>query len=65
MVKTLEFLQAVRAEVGRIVWPTRRETLVTTSLVIAMVAFASLFLLAVDFVLGELVHFVLHLGSHG
>ena len=41
----LEFLQQVRAEASKVVWPARRETLVTTMMVMAMAVFASLFFL--------------------
>jgi preprotein translocase subunit SecE len=42
------FVQAARAELRKVVWPTRQETIRTTMLVIAMVAVAGLFLWAVD-----------------
>ena len=51
MVNPLEFLQDVRAEAGKVTWPTRRETLITAALVILMVLLASLFFLVVDWVL--------------
>jgi len=51
MTNPLEFLQEVRAEAGKVTWPTRRETLITTALVILMVLLASLFFLLVDWVL--------------
>ncbi len=31
-----EFLQQVRAEAAKVVWPTRRETVVTTVMVVIM-----------------------------
>jgi len=43
MTNPLEFLQEVRAEGAKVTWPTRRETLVTTGLVIFMVLLASFF----------------------
>jgi len=48
MVNPIEFLAQVRAEGARVTWPSRRETLITTGLVLLMVVFASLFFLAVD-----------------
>lgn len=48
MVNPFQFLQEVRSEASKIVWPTRRETLVTTGLVILMVLLASLFFVVVD-----------------
>ena len=46
-----EFLQQVREEANKITWPSRRETLITTAMVIIMVALASGFFLVVDAVL--------------
>ena len=46
-----EFLQQVREEANKITWPSRRETLITTAMVLIMVALASVFFLVVDAVL--------------
>ena len=43
-----EFLQQVREEANKITWPSRRETLITTAMVIIMVALACGFFLVVD-----------------
>lgn len=43
MADPLQFIQEVRQEAGKVTWPTRRETLITTGLVITMVILASLF----------------------
>jgi preprotein translocase subunit SecE len=56
------FLQEVRTEAGKVTWPTRRETLITTILVIVMVIFASFFFVAVDQTLRLAVRFILSLG---
>jgi len=48
----LIFLQQVRAEVEKVVWPSRKETMITTGMVLIMVFLAALFFLAVDQVLG-------------
>lgn len=42
------FAQASRAELRKIVWPTREETVRTTLIVIAMVVVAGLFLWGID-----------------
>ena len=65
MVNAFEFIQQVRAEASRVVWPTRRETLITTALVLLLVIFASVFLLVVDEALRLLVGLVLGFGRHG
>lgn len=62
MANPFQFIQEVRTEAGKVTWPTRRETLITTGLVILMVLFASLFFVAVDQGLRLLVTFVLSIG---
>jgi preprotein translocase subunit SecE len=44
----LQFLQQVRAEVAKVVWPTRREVLLTTIMVVIMAALTSVFFALVD-----------------
>ncbi len=51
MVNPFQFLQEVRAEAAKVTWPSRRETMITTGLVILMVLFASLFFVIVDYAL--------------
>ena len=50
MAKTnpLQFIQQVRAEVSKVVWPTRREVLLTTVMVFAMATLAAVFFFIVD-----------------
>ncbi len=64
MAKTgpLEFLQQVRAEGTKVTWPTRRETLVTTVMVVAMAVFASIFFLLSDQIISRVIGFILGLG---
>ena len=54
-----EFLQQVRTEVSKVTWPTRRETVITTIMVVIMSILAALFFLGVDWVLGTIVRFIL------
>lgn len=56
-----EFLQQVRTEVSKVTWPTRRETVVTTFMVLLMSVVAALFFLGVDWVLGMVVQLILGL----
>ena len=44
----LQFIQQVRAEVSKIVWPTRREVLMTTVMVFIMAALTAVFFALVD-----------------
>ena len=60
-----EFLQQVRSEGSKVVWPTRRETLITTGMVMLMVVFASVFFLVVDEVLRVVVSLALGIGRGG
>lgn len=57
-----KFLQEVRAETAKVVWPSRKETTVTSVMVLIMVVIATLFFLVVDQVLGFGVGLLLSLG---
>ena len=46
--KPLRFLQEVRREGGKVTWPTSRETLTGSIMVVIMVAIASVFFLIID-----------------
>jgi preprotein translocase subunit SecE len=65
MTNPFEFIQQVRAEAAKVIWPTRRETLVTTGLVLMLVVFTSVFFLVVDEVLRTIVSLVLGFGRTG
>jgi preprotein translocase subunit SecE len=55
MAKTnpFQFLQQVRTETAKVTWPTRRETLITTTMVFIMAVVAAIFFLVVD----QILHF--------
>lgn len=63
MANPFQFLQDVRSEAAKVVWPTRRETLVTSGLVVLMVLLASLFFVVVDQGLRLAVGFLLKIGQ--
>jgi len=65
MINPFQFIQEVRSEAGKITWPTRRETLITSGLVILMVVFASLFFVIVDWTLRFGVKLLLRAGQLG
>ena len=48
MVNPFQFMQQVRSEVSKVVWPTRRETALTTGMVFVMVTIVALFFFLVD-----------------
>jgi preprotein translocase subunit SecE len=54
-----KFLQEVRSETSKVVWPTRRETMITTIMVFVLVAIASIFFFVTDQVIRMLITFVL------
>jgi preprotein translocase subunit SecE len=41
-------MQQVRSEVSKVTWPSRKETIVTTLMVLVMVVVASVFFLVAD-----------------
>jgi preprotein translocase subunit SecE len=65
MANPFEFLQQVRVEASKVVWPTRRETMITTGLVLLLVVFAGLFFTIVDEVLRVVVGFAIGVGRGG
>jgi preprotein translocase subunit SecE len=56
------FLQQVRTEVSKVTWPTRKETMITTIMVIAMSVAAAVFFMGVDWVFSVLIKLVLGMG---
>ena len=58
------FLQQVRSETAKITWPSRRETMISTVMVLIMVVFAALFFFAADQLIGfAILSYVLHVGN--
>jgi preprotein translocase subunit SecE len=47
----IEFFREARAEAAKVVWPSRRETIITTVMVFLMCAFAAVFFSLVDYIL--------------
>ena len=60
-VNPAQFVQQVRAETAKVVWPTRRETGLTTVMVFVMAAIAAIFFFVVDTLLALGVEQVLRL----
>jgi len=56
----LQFIQQVRAEVSKVVWPTRREVLLTTMMVFIMATLTAIFFFFVDFLIRTGLQFVLN-----
>jgi preprotein translocase subunit SecE len=62
-INPLEFARQVRQEVGKVTWPTRKETAITTAMVFVMVVLAAIFFFIVDQVLSLLMRYVIGLGG--
>jgi len=52
-ISPVEFAQEVRDEARKISWPSRKEVVVSTVMVMVMVTAASLFFVLVDFILKQ------------
>ena len=57
MADPFAFVQDVRQEANKVTWPNRRETAITTLLVVVMCVLASLFLAVTD----QLIHLAINL----
>ncbi|MFL1463260.1 preprotein translocase subunit SecE [Roseococcus sp. DSY-14] len=47
-IEPAQFVREVRQETAKVTWPSRKETLVTTGLVLALSSLAAVFFLVVD-----------------
>ena len=56
-----EFIRQVRAEGGKVVWPTRQETVRTAIFVAIMMTILAIFFLGVDRLFGMVVEWLLTL----
>ena len=62
MINPLKFIQEVKQEAFKVTWPTGKETLQGTLMVVAMAIVASLFFLLLDQVLKFFLELVLKIG---
>jgi preprotein translocase subunit SecE len=58
-----EFIRQVRTEVGKVVWPTRQETMQTAIMVLIMTIILAVFFLGVDAVFAAIVKGLLALAA--
>ncbi|MEH3037905.1 MAG: preprotein translocase subunit SecE [Sphingomonas adhaesiva] len=65
MAKTtaLEFIKQVRTETAKVVWPTRRETVMTGVMVVIMTTVLAIFFLGVDSFFNAVVKLLLSLAQ--
>ncbi len=61
-ISPIKFMRQVREEAHKVTWATRKETIVTTIMVIVLVAIASVFFLIVDNILAFGVRAILGIG---
>jgi len=54
-----EFIRQVKSEASKVVWPTRRETMMTAFMVLIMTSLLAVFFLGVDSVFSTIVQFLL------
>jgi preprotein translocase subunit SecE len=54
-----KFIREVREEARKVTWPTRRETTISTTMVLVMVAIAATFFVIVDWIISTLVRLVI------
>jgi len=55
----IQFIQQVRSEVAKVVWPSRREVMLTTAMVLAMAALTATFFSLTDLLIKLGLTFVL------
>lgn len=58
-----QYVREVRQEVGRVTWPSRKETLITTGLVLGLSAVAAVFFLVVDQIIAFAMRWLFGLGA--
>tara|TARA_B100000315_G_C14482581_1_gene543603 strand:- start:893 stop:1090 length:198 start_codon:yes stop_codon:yes gene_type:complete len=58
-----QFVREVRQEVGKVTWPTRKETIVTTAMVFVMVFLLMIFFFFVDQILSWGIRMILGIGA--
>jgi len=59
LTKTAQFLREVKVELKKVTWPSRKQTIGSTAVVIALVMIISLFLGVVDLGISNLIRIVL------
>ncbi|PKN17476.1 MAG: preprotein translocase subunit SecE [Deltaproteobacteria bacterium HGW-Deltaproteobacteria-6] len=59
MNKAVQFVSQAKAELKKVAWPTRKQTLASTGVVMVIVAVMALYLGIIDLILAKLVKFIL------
>ena len=61
--KPIRYLQEIKSEIAKVTWPTRRETTVTSLMVLIFVFVAAIFFLISDRILSWIVALILGIGG--
>lgn len=61
-ISPIQFLRQVRQEIKKVTWPTRKEVIPTCTMVVFLVAVATVFFLTVDMILSWGIDKILQLG---
>ncbi|CCV13507.1 preprotein translocase subunit SecE [Mesorhizobium sp. STM 4661] len=56
------FLQQVRSETAKVTWPSRRETMISTVMVLVFALIAMIFFFSADVAMGYAIEWILSLG---
>ena len=59
LAKTKNFFEEVQAELAKVTWPTRKETISTAQVVVVIIVLISFYLGACDVVLAKLIRSIL------
>jgi len=59
----VKFMREVRAEAAKTTWPSRKETVQTTGIVLAMVVITAIFFLTIDQIIGAAMRALFGVGS--
>ena len=57
--KAMQFVSQAKAELKKVTWPTRKQTLASNGVVMVIVAITAVYLGIIDFILAKLVKFIL------
>lgn len=63
--RIVRYLKETRAELGKVVWPSRRNATNLTGIVLAVTASMSLVLGLIDWIFSKLIALIVNLGSVG
>ena len=61
--KPIRYLQEIKSEITKVTWPTKRETTVTSLMVLIFVFVAAIFFLISDRILSWIVALILGIGG--